>query len=109
MYDGIFPIVDYTNLFILGITCALAWELPESPVHLSEDLMEKYKNGTLPLLLRMDTNIVTNSSAENSIDDYGYDSFYKPNSKFDFHDWDDDGAKLRFGSKFFEPWHENHG
>lgn len=105
MYDGIFPIVDYTNLFILGITCALAWELPETPVHLSEDLMNKYKNGTLPLLLRMDTN----SSDENLINGYEYDSFYNQNPKFDFHDWNDDGKKLRFGSKFYEPWHENDG
>nr|XP_036228871.1 uncharacterized protein LOC106622194 isoform X2 [Bactrocera oleae] len=31
VYDGIFGIVDYTNYLILGITVALAWELPSKP------------------------------------------------------------------------------
>ncbi|XP_011191214.2 uncharacterized protein LOC105217751 [Zeugodacus cucurbitae] len=31
VYDGIYGIVDYTNYLILGITVALAWELPSKP------------------------------------------------------------------------------
>lgn len=31
VYDQIIPIEDYTNLYILGVTVALAWELPDSP------------------------------------------------------------------------------
>lgn len=107
VYDQIIPIVDYTNLFILGVTCALAWELPENPVHLNEELMAKYKNGTLPLLLRNDENV-----SENSItNDYaaGYDNFYNnPNKNFNVDDWNDENDhRIKFGSKFFEPWQEN--
>ncbi|XP_067619949.1 uncharacterized protein [Eurosta solidaginis] len=31
VYDAIFGVVDYTNYLILGITVALAWELPDKP------------------------------------------------------------------------------
>lgn len=31
MYDQIIPIVDYTNLFIFGLTVAMAWQLPDKP------------------------------------------------------------------------------
>lgn len=31
VYDQIVPIVDYTNLFIFGLTVSMAWELPDKP------------------------------------------------------------------------------
>ncbi|XP_029409127.2 uncharacterized protein LOC105232974 [Bactrocera dorsalis] len=31
VYDGIYGVADYTNYLILGITVALAWELPSKP------------------------------------------------------------------------------
>lgn len=31
VYDQIIPIVDYTNLLIMGVTVALAWRLPDTP------------------------------------------------------------------------------
>lgn len=35
MYDQIIPFEDYTNLWIIGVTVALAYELPDSP-HIPE-------------------------------------------------------------------------
>lgn len=41
----------------LGITAALAWELPYKPVYLNEELHESYQTGNLPLLKRKDQNV----------------------------------------------------
>lgn len=67
VYDQIIPVVDYTNLFILGVTTALAWELPDSPTYMDEKLQEQYKNGTLPLLNRNDINITDESNTNSDI------------------------------------------
>lgn len=42
--------VDYANILVLGITAALAWELPDEPFYPNEELMEIYQEGRLPLL-----------------------------------------------------------
>lgn len=88
VYCGIFPIVDFTNLFILGVTAALAWALPDQPINISEYLMEQYQNGTLPLLDREDSDVASilyqptantnrTSSALKSSSVYpSYDSYY---------------------------------
>lgn len=40
--------VDYTNYLILGVTVALAWELPSKPPsEILDDLTERLKDGTL--------------------------------------------------------------
>lgn len=41
----------------LGITAALAWELPYKPVYLNEELHESYQMGNLPLIKRKDQNV----------------------------------------------------
>lgn len=51
---GTIPIVDYSNILILGITTALAWELPDEPFYPDSELMEDYQEGRLPLLERSD-------------------------------------------------------
>lgn len=60
VYDTYHPVVDYTNLLVVGITGALAWELPTKPVYPDEELQEIYKNGSLPLLRRNDGDVEMN-------------------------------------------------
>ncbi|XP_036333991.1 uncharacterized protein LOC118744781 [Rhagoletis pomonella] len=48
VYDGIYGIVDYTNYLILGITVALAWELPSKPQsEVIEEIANRLKDGRL--------------------------------------------------------------
>ena len=48
VYDLIVGVVDYTNYLILGVTVALAWELPSKPPsEIFDDLTERLKDGTL--------------------------------------------------------------
>lgn len=48
MYDLIVGVVDYTNYLILGVTVALAWELPSKPPsEILDQLKERLKDGTL--------------------------------------------------------------
>ncbi|XP_037892074.1 uncharacterized protein LOC119638978 [Glossina fuscipes] len=48
VYDLIIGVVDYTNYLILGVTVALAWELPSKPPsEILNDLRERLKEGTL--------------------------------------------------------------
>jgi hypothetical protein len=45
VYDGIYPIVGYEKLFILGITVSMAWQLPSEPFYKTlETVLEKQKN-----------------------------------------------------------------
>lgn len=56
VFDLIIPIVDYTNFAILGITCAVAWELPSKPPsELLEDLRTRLNDGTLGTVRRNDS------------------------------------------------------
>lgn len=57
VFDTYQPILGYSNYLILGITAAMAWELPSKPVYLDEELQESYQMGKLPLLHRNDQNI----------------------------------------------------
>lgn len=57
MYDTYHPILGYSNYLILGITAALAWELPSKPVYLDEELRDSYEMGNLPLAQRKDQNV----------------------------------------------------
>lgn len=59
VYDSVHPIVGYSNYLILGITAAMAWELPSKPVYLDEELRDSYEMGDLPLLHRNDKNVTT--------------------------------------------------
>lgn len=85
VYDQIIPVVDYTNLFIFGLTTALAWQLPDKPFYPSEVLMEKYENGGLPLLDRNDTVIVDNNVTPSSPPPpySGPDRYYYNNNRND--------------------------
>ncbi|XP_037808477.1 uncharacterized protein LOC119601551 [Lucilia sericata] len=48
VYDLIIGVVDYTNYLILGVTVALAWELPSKPPsEIFEDFTERLRDGTL--------------------------------------------------------------
>lgn len=57
MFDTYHPILGYSNYLIIGLTAALAWELPSKPVYLDEELHESYQMGDLPLLKRKDQNV----------------------------------------------------
>lgn len=57
VYDTYYPIVDYTNLVYLGVTAAMAWELPSKPIDLDEALGDSYEMGGLPPLQRNDKNV----------------------------------------------------
>lgn len=97
VYDQIIPIVDYTNLFIFGITTALAWELPDKPVYPGK----QHENDSTPLLQRLDNDVKedpVSDNIENDIappesfaNDYNYqDSYYnnkwtKNSNKFDYY------------------------
>lgn len=48
VYDLIVGVVDYTNYLILGVTVALAWELPSKPPsEIFDDLAQRLQDGTL--------------------------------------------------------------
>lgn len=48
---------------MIGITAAMAWELPSEPLHINEVLQGAYEEGELPLLNRNDE-IDTNNTAD---------------------------------------------
>ncbi|XP_055852565.1 uncharacterized protein LOC129916573 [Episyrphus balteatus] len=48
VYDLIIGVVDYTNYLILGVTSALAWQLPsDAPSEIVQHLKDKLNDGTL--------------------------------------------------------------
>ena len=50
VYDDIIGVVDYTNYLILGVTVALAWELPSKPPsEVIDNLKTKLNDGTFGL------------------------------------------------------------
>jgi len=50
VYDEIVGVVDHTNYLILGITVALAWELPSKPPSEElDDLLTKLEDGTIDI------------------------------------------------------------
>ncbi|KAM7362307.1 uncharacterized protein ACRADG_013071 [Cochliomyia hominivorax] len=56
VFDLIIPIVDYTNFAIMGITCAVAWELPSKPPsEIIENLQTKLNDGTFGISRRNDS------------------------------------------------------
>uniref|UniRef100_A0A1I8P4K0 Uncharacterized protein n=1 Tax=Stomoxys calcitrans TaxID=35570 RepID=A0A1I8P4K0_STOCA len=56
VFDLIVPIVDYTNYAIMGITCAVAWELPtKPPSEIIENFRQKLNDGTFGLIRRNDS------------------------------------------------------
>lgn len=59
VYDTVHPIVGYRNYLVLGITAAMAWELPSRPIYLDEELQGSYEMGELPLLNRNDKNVTS--------------------------------------------------
>lgn len=57
VYDTYHPIVGYSNYLILGITAAMAWELPSSPVYYDEQLRDSYDMDESPQFHRNDKNV----------------------------------------------------
>ncbi|XP_017844913.1 uncharacterized protein LOC108601525 [Drosophila busckii] len=56
VFDLIIPIIDFTNYAILGITCAVAWELPSKPPsEILDNLRTRLNDGTLGILRRNDS------------------------------------------------------
>lgn len=54
VYDTYYPILENNNVGVIGITAAMAWELPSEPLHIDEVLQGAYEEGDLPLLNRND-------------------------------------------------------
>lgn len=50
VFDTVIPIVDHSIHLVIGITAAMAWELPFDPFYPEEELPEAYEEGRLPLL-----------------------------------------------------------
>lgn len=78
VYDTYHPIVDHSNLLIIGITAAMAWELPSKPVDLNEYIHGAHE---MEELRRKDKNVTnaspqyvskSDSDAINQIDSNGY-------------------------------------
>lgn len=58
VYDSTITIPDYTIYVTTGVTCALAWGLPDRPVYPEDELMYRYEEGALPgLQYRNDVNV----------------------------------------------------
>lgn len=61
MYDSVVTIPDYTIYVVTGVTCALAWGLPDQPIYPEDDLMHRYEQGGLPgIQYRNDVNVTEN-------------------------------------------------
>lgn len=67
VYDGVYTVPDYTIYIVTGVTCALAWGLPSKPTYPDFELMEKYENGTLPLLLRRKDENATDTDTKQTV------------------------------------------
>ncbi|XP_065354532.1 uncharacterized protein LOC135949003 [Calliphora vicina] len=58
VFDLIIAVVDYTNFAIMGITCAVAWELPSKPPsEIIENFRTKLNDGTFGLSRRNDSTL----------------------------------------------------
>lgn len=67
VYDSVLTVPDYTIYIVTGVTCALAWGLPDKPIYPENDLMDHYEDGELPgLQYRIDANVTENASSRNS-------------------------------------------
>lgn len=61
VYDSVVTIPDYTIYVVTGVTCALAWGLPDQPIYPEDDLMHRYEDGDLPgIQYRNDVNVTEN-------------------------------------------------
>lgn len=76
-------------MLIVGITAALAWELPSEPIYLETELQDAYENGTLPLLDRRNDFIDnlsvhklndSNEISNNNRNDYYYTPWTRSNT-----------------------------
>lgn len=65
VYDQIIGVVDYENLHIFGITCALAWQLPHSTIKSAAKPTKPLHNENITV--SQTTNTSTTSTATNSI------------------------------------------
>lgn len=48
--DTVVAVVDHQSQLVIGLTAAMAWELPFDPFYPEEELQEAYEEGRLPLL-----------------------------------------------------------
>lgn len=78
VYDQIIPIVDNTNLFIMGVTVAMAWPLPDKLHRHDEEATHDHQNKTDKIVNDMSKHI-SFSKQSNESDCYNnchYDSYY---------------------------------
>ncbi|XP_039493958.1 uncharacterized protein LOC120453352 [Drosophila santomea] len=69
VYDEIVGIVDHTNYLILGITVALAWELPSKPpTEELDDLLTKLEDGTIDISRNDTVSNITYVDADVDVD-----------------------------------------
>lgn len=79
VYDQIIPFEDYTNLWIIGVTVALAWELPNSP-HIPEKHHEHPEHNKTRIFERKKyvkhANETEQSGQGSDWNDFSYFSYY---------------------------------
>lgn len=88
--DTYHPVVDYANVFVVGITAAMAWELPNKPVYLEQELQDAYKNGEFLLIDRSDNNVTEDQkitttkkpSSSKNTKKTGLDSYYNQPDRY---------------------------
>ncbi|KAJ6635414.1 hypothetical protein Bhyg_13999 [Pseudolycoriella hygida] len=107
VYDQIIGVVDYTNLFILGITCALAWQLPHEPFD-EEMLKEQFLNGSdNEPKRRIDEDVTAIDYADrnyNSLDINSWNDLFHKNNVSYSTSWDDNTRKkFSYGSNNGKP------
>ncbi|XP_037038698.1 uncharacterized protein LOC119076131 [Bradysia coprophila] len=107
VYDQIIGVVDFTNLFILGITCAMAWQLPHEPF--DEDFLKnQFLNDDEPKR-RIDENVTDTSVNDypdrnyNSLDSSSWNEVFQSNKLSSSASWDDSTRKKFSYQKFRKP------
>ncbi|KAH8294289.1 hypothetical protein KR054_010489 [Drosophila jambulina] len=80
VYDEIVGVVDHTNYLILGITVALAWELPSKPPSEElDDLLTKLEDGTLDISRNDTVSNITYVDNASAVPTTSPPPVYKPN------------------------------
>lgn len=67
VYDSTITIPDYTLYITTGVTVALAWGLPDKPTYPDMELMQRYENGSQPLIQYRKDESVTDSNRTGEI------------------------------------------
>lgn len=77
VYDQIIGIVNYENIHIFGITCALAWQLPHSPIKPIKSSKPLHnENITVMANVNETANATSNGTATKRIDLLHFNTYY---------------------------------